>query len=316
MSKEQSLSLGFSISTTILCSICILIRVYHHWKYRIKFSCLLLMGFCSIAFAILETFLLLLDVMDNFPNNQEQCTWLVKLTSAVFSLHRCFLYGFVVLRIQVIMRRSWSWELETGKWFVCIYCLSLIFTVFAVTKGNYEGDWRCHVRVDETAVITVMTVAFIIDTIICLGSTYLFLRPLLAVLRIFEDKALRRIARKEVWCVGTSLLCTIMTLIGVEVFQKSGIIIGIDCTITTICLLWLLSPAERNKRTKTLEDRYEENLLKSTTEVERIITDFDILASTFGEFELFPIDRTRTVPIRYLFRDSAVFPKEAQRSSI
>lgn len=280
------------------------------------------MGLCSIAFSSLETIMILVCEVNEFPNGQLWCTLNLKISSSFYVLHRVFLYGFVVLRIEVIMDNRRRGKLKVVKWFLILYSLSLTCAVLVFTNGNYEGHHTCNLNSDQTALVMLMFIGFIIDIIICVSSTCVFLRQLWPVLKFDEDSVLRYIAKKELWCVGTSLLSTTLTLIGLALLEDvSGILIGIDGAITTISLVILLSPPVRNKRNRLSDTRLvtEEPLLlndpvKHIME-EDIMTNLDILAFALRERRTVCIDGTRPSRLGYLQRDSSGFSKYSSASS-
>jgi len=86
----------------------------------------------------------------------------------------------------------------------------------------------------------VLVIGWTVDVIICVAASYLFLQPLLSSLESHEVKETRDTVKKEAYCITISLLATLATAVLNNLIDGiMEITIGLDCSITTICLLLL-----------------------------------------------------------------------------
>jgi len=117
------------------------------------------------------------------------------------------------------------------------------------------------------------------DIVICVLSSWLFLRPLLRNLKALKDNALRKTVEKEAVCISISLLSTIATAISnYSIEGIMDITIGIDCSLTSCCLVVLATPVNHSGQRNLFScfksmEKEPSNKLRSKTG-----TDVEILA--------------------------------------
>jgi len=268
-----------AIFNTIVCTSCLIVRLYQHFYYKIQLNKLLLLGFCSIVFSTLTTLGLLVFEAKKYTYSELLwCTWNLKVNALFYAIHRAFLYGFVVWRIGLLHQNCHKCSIRLSKWAIAIYGAFLVFGVFVYTSGTHDKDWACILHENET----IMIVAFSMDITLCSFSTWIFLRPLWSILKEYEDRNIRRIAKKEAICVGISLLSTLLVILGIVLIEGSpSFAIGLDSSITTICLLVLLSPVVENCSVRsTKSNSMKEPLITehpAPPNMRRQSTDFDKL---------------------------------------
>jgi len=281
-----------AIFNTIVCTSCLIVRLYQHFYYKIQLNKLLLLGFCSIVFSTLTTLGLLVFEAKKYTYSELLwCTWNLKVNALFYAIHRAFLYGFVVWRIGLLHQNCHKCSIRLSKWAIAIYGAFLVFGVFVYTSGTPDKEWACNLHENETILI----VAFSMDIILCSFSTWIFLRPLKSILKEYEDSNIRRIAKKEVVYVGISLLSTLLTFLGIELIEAISVVaVGLDSSITTICLLVLLSPVVENCSVRSTKSNSKKEPLiighPAPPNIRRQSTDFDKLIESLLAAPLSPGD--------------------------
>jgi len=278
----HEVSLGGAILNTIVCTICLTVRLYQHLYYKIQLTKLLLLGLCSIVFSTLNTLALLVFEAKRYAYSELLwCTWNLKASALLYATHRVFLYAFVVWRIGLLHPNCHKRSIRLSKWAMAIYGVFLVFGVFVYTSGTQNKVWECNLQENETILI----VAFCMDITLCFFASWIFLRPLWSILKEYEDSNIRRIAKKEAVYVGISLLSTLLAFIGIGFMEGvPSLVIGLDSSITTICLLMLLSPVvENGSERSTRTNRMKEPLIKghpAHPNKRKQSTDFDKLVDS------------------------------------
>jgi len=155
-------------------------------------------------------------------------------------MSRSFFYGFLVWRIDLVntMGNMSRWMIFAIKWSVLVNALFLLSGPLFMTEVTDEIR-LCPIRVDQI----IMILGSIFDFIICLLSSWLFIRPLWKIVKTTKNITMRNTMVKEIYCVATSLLATVIALLAVSFFD--GILHiagGFDATVTTCCLIAIATP--------------------------------------------------------------------------
>jgi len=258
-----------TIVNMVICSICLITRVYWIRKYKTQQTKLMLLGLLSILSAVLYCSVLITKlVMRKYEYREYPVCMIIYVASRIFyALHRAFLYAFVVWRIELvnfsnIMSRS---TIRAAKVIIIAFSIFLVVGMGVFIESKNE-QWPCLLNVN----IEFLLAGWILDVVIFLMSSWLFLRPLLRTLKVVKDIALQQTVKTEALCISISLLSTMTTAIcNYLVVGIMGISIGIDCWITSCCILMLASPAS-NKGGKCCSlcwRQSTESMIRSLTEV-------------------------------------------------
>ena len=81
-------------------------------------------------------------------------------------------------------------------------------------KKNINEIYQILNKIHPKENEAIFIVGFSMDITLCSFSTWIFLRPLWSILKVYEDSNIRRIAKKEAVYVGISLLSTLLTFLG------------------------------------------------------------------------------------------------------
>lgn len=263
---------GSSIVSMAICSICLITRVYWIRRYKTQQTKLMLLGLLSILSAVLYCSALITKLMmrkyryRKFP----VCMMIYVASRSLYAMHRAFLYAFVVWRIELvnsskIISRS---TIRAAK-FIIIACSIFLVVGMGVFIESKSKKQPCLLNVN----IKFLIAGWILDIVICLMSSWLFLRPLLRTLKVVDDFALQETVKKEALCISISLLSTVTTAVFNYLVEGiMGISIGIDCSITSCCIVNLASPASNEEKCCFFyciqaKENTSSRELRSTTEV-------------------------------------------------
>lgn len=225
-----------------ICSLCLIFRLCQKRRSKTKLTKFMILGILSIVSAVLYCAVTLIQMMMRYYSYREfpVCKIVYISSRTFYALHRAFLYAFVAWRIEVVnsshmLSRS---TIRIAKFIIvsCSIFLVLGMIFFIESKSSRT---KCKLNVNVEFLIA----GWILDIIICVLSSWLFLRPLLKNLKALKDYALKKTVEKEALCIGISLFSTVTTAVCNYLFVGiMGITIGIDCSITSCCLVALATP--------------------------------------------------------------------------
>jgi len=241
--------IGCAIFNAVMTGGSLLLRLHHQYKYPSKLKWMSAMGFASILFGCLVCWgLINATTLWVYGNIHRWCDLNVKVNCSLYVLHRSCLYAFVVLRIQVVNRKEMisARTIRAGKWVVSVLCASLFIVAAVCPYGVEDENWVCTFEMNYT----VLVVGFIFNLLICLGSSWLFTRPLWQILEKTNDVALQKTVKKEFIYLGTSILFNIITILTIALVNGGGGILGFDCAVSSFCLAMLMAPVKRNGKWK------------------------------------------------------------------
>lgn len=124
-----------------------------------------------------------------------------------------------------------------------VIVLGIVAIVCAIIfpKGVEDENWACNFEMEHF----LLAILFVIDMLMCLCASLMFIWPVYTILLKTDDLVLRKTMRKERLWMGITILSTIVTLLTVVIVDGSGAVIGFDCSITSLCLVVLMSPVKR-----------------------------------------------------------------------
>jgi len=243
------IDIGCAIFNAVMTGGSLILRLRHHYKYPSKLKWMSAMGFASILVGCLVCWgLINAATLWVYGNIHRWCDLNVKVTCSLYVLHRSCLYAFVVLRIEVVNRKEMisEWTIRAGKWVVSVLCISLFVVAVVCPYGVEDENWVCTFEMNYT----VLVVGFLFNLLICLGSSWLFIRPLWQILEKTNDVALQKTVRKEFIFLGTSIFFTVITILTIAMVDGGSGILGFDCAVSSFCLVMLMSPVKRNGKWK------------------------------------------------------------------
>jgi len=223
----------------LICSICLITKIVCIKKYKIKLVKLTLFGLFSMGAALLCCAMIVAGVLLRYYKitTSPTCKIVYISSRALYAVHRAFLYAFVVWRAELV--NVWgSIPQVLFRVAKCIVFTGGLFIVggmilFVETPNSRR---KCVMQVNDK----VLVVGWTVDVIICVAASYIFLQPLLSSLESHEDKETRNTVKKEAYCITICLLATLATAVLNNLIDGiMEITIGLDCSITTICLLLL-----------------------------------------------------------------------------
>jgi len=226
-----------------ICSICLIIRFYYIRKHKIQMTKVLFFGLFSILSAVLCLSAILTKLMMRKYRYREFpiCMIIYVFSRSLYALHRAFLYAFLVWRIELA---NWSeffarWTIHVAK-FMTVGCGIFLVGGMIVFIESKKKKQLCLLNVNVEFLIA----GWILDIVVCLMSSWLFLQPLLRILKEVDDNGMKNTVKKEALCVSIALISTVATAVcNCLVKGIMGISIGIDCSITSCCLVKLASPS-------------------------------------------------------------------------
>jgi len=169
------------------------------------------------------------------------CDMSMKLCSMFYTLLRVLLYGFVVLRLGVVLK---SRLMNIGKLVVAVLGTFQVLVSLVFPHGSKVDDSSCAFDMDSTFLIVTASV----DMMICFGATWLFLRPLKQALVSTEDEIIRQMFIKARLWSAISIITTVITVLTVTLVDGAAGVVGFDCSITSYCLLKMLTPVRADTK--------------------------------------------------------------------
>jgi len=254
----------FAILNFVACAVLIIVRVYHWKKQNTQILKLTVTGFLCMAVALLYCSALVNTQIEWYFGDDRWCELSMKLNTAAYSLHRVLLYIFIILRLEVINQSNLirSWIIDVGKAVIGVTGTLMVVISTIFTSGVADQYFSCNFQMSNV----VLAPMFVIDMTICVGGTWMFIRPLRLTLRNIESESLRDILRTTmIWSI-VSLISTVITMLTLACIDGGAGVVGFDCTITSFCLVMMMSPAVRRR----LSRRNSDSRQKASLEVKEI----------------------------------------------
>jgi len=224
--------------------VCLIARLCSLRKISFESTKLIYMEQCSIICAVLLNCAILNFALMRYSLVAlSWCEISFRLSVIFHVMNRSFFYAFIVWRIDLVntMRNVSRYMIIAIKWSVVVNALFLLSGPCFMTEETDEIR-LCPIKIDKI----IMIFGSIFDFIICLLSSWLFIRPLWKIVRTTKNSTMRYTMVKEIYCVATSLFATVLALLAVHFFD--GILHiagGFDSTVTTCCLVVIATPMNR-----------------------------------------------------------------------
>jgi len=241
-----------AILNFVACAVWVIIRVYHWKKQKTEIRKLTATGFSCMLAALLYCAALMNTQIGWYFGDEQYCTLSMKLTTATYASHRVLLYIFIILRLEVVNKAHFmsSKIIDAGKVVISVYGIVIIATSTALTKGVANQYFSCNYQVSFGVLVTV----FVIDMLLCIGGTWMFIRPLRRILRTIESESFRNFLKKTLTWSIVSLVSTVIAILTLATIAGAGGVVGFDCSITSFCLLVMMAPAVPEVPSKSYSD--------------------------------------------------------------
>jgi len=242
---SYEVSFSFAILNLVACAVFVIIRIYHQKKEETEVSKVSAVGFSCIFLAFLCCLAMVNVESEWYLSDLKYCKLSLQLNSVTYSLHRFLLYVFIILRVEVVNHYNFISLriINMGKAVIGIFGISTLVCSILFTNGVAEQT-SCDFDMD----IRILLIFFVIDILICVGGTWMFISPLRFTLRKIERYSLRQILKRTaIWSI-VSLIATLIAMITLAVIYGSGGVVGFDCSITSFSLVMMMAPVRNRVR--------------------------------------------------------------------
>jgi len=258
MARRVSVSLSFEAKNYLaafnlaVCTILLIAQVYYLRNHKIKQPKIIATGLSVMVLAFLYCITLVSLQSEWIFGDIKWCNPVMKLSSIFYALLRIVLYIFIILRVEVVNQSN---SISPRLILVCkavIGVLGFVMVAFSIIFPIGVADEYSICSFDVT-VDRILVPVFASDTFICIGGTWMFLRPIKKTLVYMDDPELRNTLRTTtIW----SIVCLVSTLLATFFFAIVGGfqgVLGFDCNITSLGMLMML-PKGRKIPSKTSGD--------------------------------------------------------------
>jgi len=235
----------FAILNFVACAVLIILRVNHWKKQNTQIPQITVTGFLCMAVALLECSAMVNTQIEWYFGDDRWCELSMKLNTATYSLHRVLLYIFIIFRLEIINQSNLvrSRIIHLGKAVIGVTGTLMVITSTIFTNGVADQYFSCNFQMSNVVLATM----FVIDMTICVGGTWMFIRPLRRTLKNIESESLRDIVKATMIWSTVSLISTVITMLTIACIDGGAGVVSFDCTITSFCLLMMMSPAVRRR---------------------------------------------------------------------
>jgi len=250
MSIYISLSIAvrtsLAIFNSVACAIFLILRIYHQTGYQTEAALIRWTGFFCMFAGFLCSFSVINVASDSYFGDERWCGLSLKLNTGTYTLHRALLYLFIILRLEVVSK----FDFVNPKIITCVKMvigttgIFMVVLVAVSTDGFSDENSRCTFIISNAILIPL----FFIDVFVCVGGTYMFMRPLKRTLSHIECDSIRHMLEKtKTWSL-VCLISTFITMVIIAVTDGFGEMITFDCSITSFSLVMMMSPVRRLER--------------------------------------------------------------------
>jgi len=255
-----------AILNLVVCAVLIIVRVNHQKKEKYKLLKLSVTGLSCMLMGFLTCLGNLNTVNGWYFGDNKWCGLSQKLNAAAYTLHRVLLYVFILLRLEVVNQSAYMNPriINVGKVVIGVAGTFMVLTTILSVKGIADENWSCWFYMDFWLLVTL----FVIDISVCVGGTWVFLRPLLLTLKHVDSESVRfMVKRTTIWSI-TSLMSTLISMIIIAVFYGLAPFLLFDCSVTCFCLVMMMSPVKSRSLFKKQNSRK-----RASVEVEEMSRD-------------------------------------------
>jgi len=230
----------FSFLNWVTCAVLVIIRVHNQRKQKIEQPQLSATGLLCMLIALLYCSELVIHEIKWLLDDKRWCDLSMKLAAATYTLHRILLYTFLILRLETVNQKNFlsSWIIDACKVVIGVTGIFMVFASIVFSEGVEDQHFNCKFQCNEGILFTIA----VIDISICVGGTWMCIRPLRLSMRHIENFTLRYMIRKtKIWSI-VCLISTLLALLTVGVIDGAAGVMGFDCSITSFSLVRIMSP--------------------------------------------------------------------------
>jgi len=247
LSWDVQFSLG--MLNIVICAVLIIVRVHHQKKEKERVLKLSVTGLSCMVWGFLSCLGMLNTSVEWLFGDQKWCAMSMRLNAAAYSLHRVLLYLFIIFRLEVVNKSAFvnPRMINVGKVVIGVSGTFMALTSILSIKGlTTDKQYKCLFDMNYGLIVTL----FVIDTSVCVGGTWVFLRPLWFTLKHIESESVRyMVKRTTVWST-VSLMSTFTAALIVAAFDGLGGIFAVDCSVTCFSLVMMMSPMKPRLHSK------------------------------------------------------------------
>jgi len=232
------------VSSMFTCALMLIVRLYHQKKKYIEKHKLSVMVLSCIFLAFLHCCAALNIESNWYFGDKRWCELSMKMSVATYTLHRFLLYTFIIIRVEVVNQVNImsSRNFSIGKVVIGVSGILVATSAIMFTRGISDEEATCRFDTNGSLIL----IQILIDTSICVTGTWMFTGPVRrSLIESPHGKMRDMLARTRSW----SIVCLVSTLLAMStlvLFSGLGVIISIDCSVTSLALVMMMSPVNSN----------------------------------------------------------------------
>jgi len=247
LSVPYELRSFFVILNFVACGVLIIVRVYHLRNAEIEERKITVTCLSCQLVALIYCLTTANTQMEWFFGNVRWCDLSRKMAATTYALWRVLLYLFIIFRLEVVNQGNFvnSRIIDTCKFVIGVAGIFMVASTIVYAKGITDQHFNCLFEIEDSIII----VMFMIDASVCVGGTWMFIRPLAQITRDIENLKIQYILRKtKIW----SIVCFISTMVAtltVAAFDGAVGVFAFDCSITSFSLVMMMAPMSERRKT-------------------------------------------------------------------
>jgi len=247
ISVPYELRASFVILNFVACGVLIIIRLYHQSLQKIEQRKVSMSGLSCLLVALIYCLITANTQMEWYFGDVRWCSLSRKMAATTYALWRILLYLFIIFRLELIIQTNFvsSRIIDMVKAAIVVAGIFMVVSTIVFTKGITDEQLNCLFEIDNSIIL----VLFMIDASVCIGGTWMFIRPLSQITRQIESLKMQYILRKtKIW----SIVCfssTLVSMLTVAAFDGAVGVFAFDCSITSFSLVIMMAPISQRRKT-------------------------------------------------------------------
>jgi len=265
LSSEVHISLA--ILNLVICASLIIVRVNHWKKEKNTVPKLSVTGLSCMLVGFLTCWGNLNSESGWYFGDYKWCELSIKLDTVTYTLHRVLLYTFIILRLEVVNKSAYMNPriIKVGKVVICVAGTFTVLTSTLSAKGIRDERYNCLFYMNSNLLVML----FVVDTSVCVGGTWVFLRPLWLTLKHIDSESVRYMVNSTTSWSLICLMSTLTSMLTIAIFDGSAGVVAFDCSVTCFSLVMMMSPV----KSRLLLKKYQNSRHKASVEVEEMSSD-------------------------------------------
>jgi len=238
---------SFVILNFIACGVLVIIRVYHQRNMEIEQQKVTLTGFSCLLVALIYCLVTANTQMEWYFGDVRWCSLSRKMSAATYAVWRILLYLFIIFRLELVIHSKFlsSRILNTVKAAIVAVGIFMVVSTIVWTKGITDEHLNCLFEIDDSVIF----VLFMVDASVCMGGTWMFIRPLTQITRQVESLKMKYILRRtKIWSI-VCFISTLVSMLTVAAFDGAVGVFAFDCSITSFSLVMMMAPISERRKT-------------------------------------------------------------------